>query len=411
MIGGVHLLACFSRFYRSLAGGLTLLLIALLAVTSPISAQNTTSMPPGIPDPANYKWSLVADGFDSPLGLASPLDGTRRTFLLEQGGLIWIMDQNGEVGFEPFLDISGLLPQDVFRGGYTEQGLLGLAFHPRYASNRQFYLDYTNRDGDTVIARYLTTIADPNVADPDSEQILLTIDQPHVDHNGGQIAFGSDGYLYIAMGDGGDPDDPSRNGQKTDILLGKLLRIDVNSDTYTVPPDNPFVGNGAFLPEIWAYGLRNPWRFSFDRATGELYIGDVGQWDWEEVNVQPAGQGGQNYGWSAFQATHPYLEQPQPVDESAVTMPVLEYAHTEGCSVTGGYVYRGGTLLDMQGVYLYGDYCNGRVWAAKRDADGVWQHALWMQTNFVISSFGQDEVGEIYLVDYKGGISRLSAAG
>lgn len=416
-----HTSACFSRLYSIVAGCFSvrrtktniilISLFVLVSLSAIVLAQDSTPMPPGIPDPAQFQWALLADGFDSPVGLVSPNDGTRRAFIMEQGGLIWIMDENGGVGFDPFLDIAALLPTDVFKGGYTEQGLLGLAFHPQYASNRQFYLNYTNRNGDTVIARYRTTLADPNVADPDSEFILLTIDQPHVDHNGGQLVFGPDGYLYIGVGDGGDPDDPDRYGQKTDTLLGKILRIDVNTEPYAVPADNPFVNDAAFKPEIWAYGLRNPWRFSFDRATGDLYIGDVGQWEWEEVDWQPAGQGGQNYGWSAYQGSHVYLEQPQPVDESSVTMPVLEYPHTDGCAVTGGYVYRGGLLPTMQGVYIYGDYCTGRVWAARRDEAGNWDNTLWKETGLVISSFGQDEIGELYLVDYKGGVYWLAVAG
>lgn len=389
-----------------------ILICLLLSVVAPVVAQESSSRPAGIPDPAGFQWSLIADGFDSPLGLISPTDGTRRKFVIEQGGLIWVIDENNEVAFEPFLDISDLIPADVFKGGYTEQGLLGLAFHPAYAQNRQFYLNYTDRAGDTVIARYLTTIADPNVADPDSARILLTFDQPQVDHNGGHLAFGPDGYLYIATGDGGDPDDPRRNGQNLNTLLGKILRIDVNTgETYTVPPDNPFVGRDDALPEIWHYGLRNPWRFSFDRATGAMLIGDVGQWDWEEIDYQPVGQGGLNYGWSAYQGNHPYLDQPAPVDESTLTPPILEYAHSEGCSVTGGYVYRGAGLPQLHGVYFYGDYCNGRVWAAVQSDDGTWQSALWMETAKVISSFGQDEIGELYLIDYKGDIFRLEAVG
>ena len=365
-------------------------------------------LPAGIPDPAGYKWSMVADGFDSPLGLVSANDGSGRIFVVEQGGKIWAI-KNGEVALDPFLDIGPLLPPSVSQGGYTEQGLLSLAFHPQYKDNGVFFIHYSDVKGNTTIARYKVS-SDPEKADPNSAQIVLKANQPYPDHNGGQIAFGPDGYLYIGLGDGGNPDDPLRNGQNLEQLLAKILRIDINATPYKVPDDNPFVNQSGAKPETWAYGLRNPWRFSFDRQTGDLYIGDVGQWDYEEVDFQPAGKGGQNYGWSAYQGMHPHIKQTNPVDESSLTLPILEYPHTEGCSVTGGYVYRGAALPAMNGIYLYGDYCTGRVWAANRKSDGTWQSYLWMQTGHVITSFGQDDSGELYLVDYKGGIYELTAA-
>ncbi len=366
-------------------------------------------LPAGIPDPAGFQWSLVADGFDSPIGLVSANDGSGRVFVWEQSGKIWII-KDGEVSIDPFLDIGTLLPPTVLQGGYTEQGLLGLAFHPQYKDNGIFFVDYSDTSGNTNIARYKVS-SDPEKADATSARIILTVNQPYPDHNGGEIAFGADGYLYIGLGDGGNPDDPLRNGQNLDTLLAKILRIDIDGTPYKVPADNPFVNQSGAKPETWAYGLRNPWRFSFDKQTGDLYIGDVGQWDYEEVDFQPAGKGGQNYGWSAWQGMHPHIKQTIPVDDSTLTLPVLEYPHTEGCSVTGGYVYRGTTLPAMNGIYLYGDYCNGRVWAAAHNPDGLWQSYLWMQTDHVISSFGQDEAGELYLVDYKGGIYKLTAAG
>lgn len=382
----------------------------LLIVTSAY-AQDTTPMPPGIPDPSGYQWVKFTDGFDSPLGLVSALDGTGRLFVLEQGGLIWILDQDGTEKLQPFLNIYDLIPRDVTRGGYSEQGLLGLAFHPDFKTNGRFFINYSDREGDTIIARYQVSADNPDVADPTSGQILLEIDQPFADHNGGQIVFAPDGYLYIGMGDGGSPDDPLRNGQKTDTLLGKMLRIDVNAETYTIPPDNPFIDDPAYQPEIWALGLRNPWRFSFDRQTGDLYIADVGQWLWEEIDFQSAGSpGGQNYGWSAYQGKHEYLAQPQPVDPASLTPPVVEYDHGLGCSVTGGYVYRGRALPELQGVYIYGDYCNGSIFAANRDAQGQWQQVVWMDTENIITSFGEDEAGELYFTDYKGGIYRLEGA-
>lgn len=385
--------------------------LSLLIVTAAY-AQDVTPMPSGIPNPSGYQWVKFADGFDSPLGLFNAADGTGRLFVLEQGGLIWILDQGGSEKPGPFLNIYDLIPRDVTRGGYSEQGLLGLAFHPAFKTNGRFFINYSDREGDTIIARYQVSADNPDVADSNSAQILLEIDQPFADHNGGQIVFGPDGYLYVGMGDGGSPDDPLRNGQKTDTLLGKMLRIDVNAETYTIPPDNPFVDDPAYKPEIWALGLRNPWRFSFDRQTGDLYIADVGQWLWEEIDFQPADSpGGQNYGWSAYQGNHEYLEQPQPVDPASLTPPVVEYDHGLGCSVTGGYVYRGKALPDLHGVYIYGDYCNGNIFAANRDSEGQWQQVVWIDTENIITSFGEDEAGELYFIDYKGGIFRLEGAG
>jgi glucose/arabinose dehydrogenase len=357
-----------------------------------------------IPDPAKYQWVEVASDFDSPIYLTHA--GDTRLFVAEQGGLIWIIE-NGEVLPDPFLDISLLLSDDVFSGSYTERGLLGLAFHPNYAENGLFFLSYTDVNGDSVIARYHVSTDDPNLADPDSAAVILTVDQPFADHNGGYIGFGPDGYLYIGFGDGGSLEDPSKNGQKTDTLLSKILRIDINADTYTVPDDNPFVGNADYLPEIWAIGVRNPWRMSFDRASGDLYIGDVGQWDWEEVNFQPAAsKGGENYGWSAFQGAHPFIDQPT---SSEVTMPIFEYPHAEGCAITGGYVYRGDALPELQGVYFFGDYCTGRIWTMIHSDAGVWLTSLFMDSDQVITSFGEDMQGELYTLDYKGKVHRLEA--
>lgn len=373
-----------------------------------LAVPDVVMLPPlaerGLPDAADFTWAAVADGFDNPVFITHAGDGTKRLFVVEQTGLIWII-ANDEVLPTPFLDVSRLLSPDVFRGGYSERGLLGLAFHPNYAENGTFFIHHTDVNGDTNVARYRVSRDNPNRADAESRALVLFVDQPYADHNGGMIAFGPDGYLYIGMGDGGSPDDPHEYGQNTTVLLGKLLRIDVNADTYTVPQTNPFVGQDDYAPEIWAYGLRNPWRFSFDRLTGDLYIGDVGQWDWEEVNYQPADfAGGANYGWSAYQGMHEYLGR-QAVSE--VTMPFTEYAHSEGCSVTGGYVYRGTALPELVGAYFFGDYCSGRIWVSYPDGAGAWQTALYFEDAFVISSFGEDEDGELYMVDYKGVIYRL----
>jgi len=374
-----------------------LVLVIFLLTASITQAQET-------PDPARYQWVEVASDFDSPIFLTHA--GDERLFVAEQGGLIWIIE-NGEVLFDPFLDISNLLSDDVFEGGYTERGLLSFAFHPDYGENGQIFVSYIDVNGDSVIARYSVSPDNPNLADPDSATIILTQDQPFADHNGGYIGFGPDGYLYIGFGDGGSLGDPSNNGQKTDTFLSKILRIDVNADTYTVPDDNPFVGNADYLPEIWAVGVRNPWRMSFDRATGDLYIGDVGEWDWEEVDFQTAeSKGGENYGWSAFEGTHPFKEQPI---SSEVTMPVFEYSHADGCAITGGYVYRGEALPELQGIYFFGDYCTGKMWTMERDESGAWQATPFMDTDEVLTSFGEDAQGELYSIDYKGNIFRLEA--
>jgi glucose/arabinose dehydrogenase len=259
-----------------------------------------------------------------------------------------------------------------------------------------------------VVARFHVSADGPNLADPASEVDLLHVSQPYANHNGGSLAFSPDGYLYIGLGDGGSEGDPLRTGQDLQTLLGKLLRINVDSgDTYAIPPDNPFAGEGG-LPEIWAYGLRNPWRFSFDWLTGDLYIGDVGQDAWEEVDFVPAGMpGGMNFGWSFYEGMHPY--QNQPPANATFSWPVAEYSHSEGCSVTGGYVYRGPALPKWQGVYFYGDYCSGRVWGLIQAGQGNWQSKALFMTGAKITTFGVDEAGEIYLADYASGtLLRLS---
>ncbi len=355
---------------------------------------------PATPDPDQYQWRLVADGFDHPIAITYANDGSGRLFVAEQSGQIRLI-QNGEIQAEPFLDLTGLAVENAF-----ERGLLGLAFHPDYARNGQFFVNYTDSKGDTVIARY-TVSADPNRADESSAQVLLQIDQPYANHNGGDIAFGPDGFLYIGMGDGGSAGDPQGNGQNLNTLLGKLLRIDVNVEPYAVPGDNPFANTSEARPQIWAYGLRNPWRFSFDRATGDLYIGDVGQGEWEEINFQPAvSVGGENYGWVNYEGNHKYGGG----SPEGLVFPVAEYSHTEGgCSVTGGYVYRGVALPELNGVYFFGDYCSGLVWALYRTEAETWNRTLFMSTGFSISSFGEDEAGEVYVVDHSGAVYRLVA--
>jgi glucose/arabinose dehydrogenase len=299
----------------------------------------------------------------------------------------------------PFLDISNRVGSNT-----SERGLLGLAFHPKYKETGYFYVNYTDNNGNTVISRFKVT-SDLNIADPASEKKLLGVQQPFPNHNGGSVVFGPDGYLYLGLGDGGSQGDPHGNGQSTKTLLGKILRIDIDhGDPYAIPADNPFASGGGNA-EIWAYGLRNPWRFSFDPATGDLYIGDVGQDIWEEIDYLPAGSpGGANFGWNAMEGKHPFKGS----DSPSFIAPVIDYSHSEGgCSVTGGYVYRGAVLPEWNGVYFYGDYCSGKVWGLLKNGLD-WKSAFLFDTKMSISTFGVDENGEIYLAWYGGGIYRLA---
>jgi glucose/arabinose dehydrogenase len=366
------------------------------AAASPQNAQN-------FPDPSGYTWEKVVSGLTSPVGIMNAGDGSGRLFVLEQAGKIRVI-QDGKLLDKPFLDIT-----DRVGSNGNERGLLGLAFHPDYSQNGYFYVNYTDTKGDTHIARFRVS-ADPNVADPSTETLLIFQKQPYANHNGGEVTFGPDGYLYLGLGDGGSAGDPNGNGQSTDTLLGKILRIDVNQSqgdqAYGIPPDNPFASGGG-KPEIWAYGLRNPWRFSFDRLTGDLYIADVGQNQWEEIDFAPGGTpGGQNYGWNYREGAHDY--QGTPPSGLPLVEPVAEYYHDKGCSVTGGYVYRGMNLPEWHGVYFYGDFCSGTIWGLLRGADGSWKSDSLFDTSYSITSFGEDENGEIYLVDRSGSILRLA---
>ena len=352
-----------------------------------------TETPPSattFPDPNAYIWQqLPVSGLQSPVDLQ--VDGSGRLFVIEKVGRIRII-QNGQLLASPFLDIS----ENVESSG-SEQGLLGLAFHPRYQENGRFFVNYTDNNGDTVIARFQVSGV-PNIADRDSEVKLLGVSQPFPNHNGGVLVFGPDGYLYAGLGDGGAAGDPFGNAQKTNNLLGKVLRLDVDSaEPYAVPADNPF-GN-----EIWIYGLRNPWRISFDKLTGDLYIGDVGQNDWEEIDFLAAGSpGGTNFGWDFREGAHDY----EGNGPDGLIDPVAEYSHPEGgCSVTGGYVYRG-SMPEWNGIYLYGDYCTGLIWGLIH-MNNSWQSQLLFDMQDTITSFGQDETGEIYLLSDNGGIYRL----
>ncbi len=355
-----------------------------------------------LPDPAGYQWAPVLSGLSRPVFVGGAGDGSGRLFIISQSGQIFIA-RDGQLLAQPFLDISDRTFQPGSGGSYGERGLLGLAFDPDFAHNGLFYVNYTDASGDTHIARFSVRSDDPDLADPNSEVQLIFVKQPFPNHNGGGMAFGPDGYLYLSLGDGGSAGDPFGNGQSLQTMLGKILRLDVSQgEPYAIPPDNSFAGGGG-LPEIWAYGLRNAWRLAFDRLTGDLYIADVGQNSYEEVNFQAAGSpGGLNYGWNFREGLHEYKGTP-PADLSLVD-PVAEYSHQQGCSITGGAVYRGANLPEWQGVYLYGDYCSGRIWGLLRSPDGTWQNQELFQSGFTITSFGEDDGGEIYVLDYGGGV-------
>jgi len=353
---------------------------------------------------ASVTTELVASGLNRPIYVAAPL-GDGRLFIVEQKGTIQLL-KDGSIMPDQFLDISAIVTTP---SSWSEQGLLGLAFHPDFATNRRFFVHYTDPSGDTVIARYEADAGNPDIAVPSSAEVVLTADQPVSNHNGGSINFGPDGYLYFGFGDGGGAGDPNDLAQDPSTLMGKFIRIDVDSLPYSVPLTNPFVGVASVLDEIWAIGLRNPYRWSFDRSTGDLWIADVGQAFWEEINFQPAAStGGENYGWSYMEGLHCY---DPPVDCGADTLnlPVHEYSHDAGeCSVTGGYVYRGSAVPELTGYYLFGDYCSNRLWALAYDGSEV---TAFLDMTFHLNSTGQidalagigeDGYGELYLVDRNG---------
>ncbi|MGB4580530.1 MAG: PQQ-dependent sugar dehydrogenase [Coriobacteriia bacterium] len=349
----------------------------------------------------------VLDGFGQPLYVTGYPDGSGRLVVLEKTGVAWLLEDGVRDGV--FLDLSTVVRTE------SEQGLLGMAFSPDFAEDHTVWVDYTRADGATVISSFGVS---GDTADPASEYVWLTIPQPYANHNGGMITFGPDGHLYIGMGDGGSGGDPQGNGQNPASLLGKMLRIDVLSDgsatastPYAVPDDNPFVGQAGWAPEIWAYGLRNPWRFSFDRKTGDLWIGDVGQNLWEEIDFLPAPlRAGANFGWAEWEGTHPYPpDSTPPVGLTGLTNPVVEYDRQTGTSVTGGYVYRGAAQPKLWGTYFYADFSFGRIWGLQRAADGSVETRLLLDNDMLIASFGEDEAGELYVVDFNGGVYRMVA--
>jgi glucose/arabinose dehydrogenase len=338
---------------------------------------------------ATIRLARVAGGLEKPLLVVSP-PGDARLFVVEQVGRIRIIE-GGRVLRQPFLDLSGQV------SGGAEQGLLGLAFHPRYAENGRFFVNYTDRAGDTRIVEYRVS-GNPNRAAAGTRRQLLFVDQPYPNHNGGHLVFGPDGMLYIGLGDGGSGGDPLNNGQRTNTLLGKILRIDVDSPSggrpYGIPAGNPFAG-GSGRPEILHWGLRNPWRFSFDRGRGDLWIGDVGQNKVEEVDFRPAGAPGANFGWNAFEGTRPFGG----TARGPTVKPVAQYSHAKGCSVTGGFVYRGSKVPSLRGRYVFADWCSGRTWSMRAGPQpgDVREITRRLSRSLAgVTSFGEDAAGELY---------------
>ena len=377
------------------------LALAGLACGSSTSPPANTVLEPGdLP----LALETVATGLDFPLYLTAP-SGDPRLFVVEKTGRIRIV-KNGALLPAAFLDLHTLV------SGGGEQGLLGLAFDPAYATNGRFVVNYTNLAGDTRISAFRVS-GDPDVADASSETVLLPVAQPFANHNGGDVVFGPDGYLYAGLGDGGGAGDPDGNGQSLATLLGKLLRIDLNGGTpYAVPSDNPFAATAgpATRGEIWSWGLRNPWRFSFDRLTQDLYIADVGQDNYEEVDVAqpPAAGRGLNFGWNRMEGTHCYPPGGS-CDRSGLTLPVVEYDHGQGCSITGGYVYRGAAIPALQGVYFYSDFCQGFVRSFRFVGGQATRQQDWqtLRPGGNVTSFGEDAAGEIYILTMQGGVYRV----
>lgn len=368
--------------------------VLLLAVLLP-SCGGGGSSP--TPTPKNLALTNVVSGLSNPLGLEKP-PGDARLFVVEQPGTIRII-KNGALLSGNFLDIHSLVNFDG-----DEQGLLGMAFHPNYSTNRKFYVNYNRDNGtrQTVIAEFQASTSDPDQADPASERDLLVINQPFTNHKGGQMIFGADGFLYIGLGDGGSSGDPLHNGQNLSTLLGKILRIGVDppftgSLQYAIPPDNPFVAGGG-MPEIYAYGLRNPWRFTLERGGSRIFVADVGESSWEEVDIL---QNGGNYGWSVMEGDHCF-NPATGCDTSNKVLPIIEYPHTVGIAVIGGYVYKGSAIPSLANKYIFGDL-SGKIFSLTEAPANTWTQADLLTTNLTISSLGQDNNGEMYVLDYGGG--------
>ena len=373
----------------------------------PLPATPSTPIEPLTPAPLTelaVEPAFPALSLSRMVGMTYPPDGSDQLYVVLQPGRIVSFPNDPDVDTaELFLDI-----RDRVNDRGEEEGLLGLAFDPQYMTNGHLYVYYSASDPRRSVVSRFSASADGRRADPGSERVLLEVAQPFSNHNGGQIAFGPDGYLYIALGDGGSRGDPHGNGQDLTTLLGSILRIDVRAveseGAYAVPSDNPFVGRAGTRPEIWAYGLRNPWRFSFDRVAGDLWTADVGQNRFEEVDIiQP----GLNYGWNVMEGEECFVR--SDCDRTGLEMPVVEYGREGGCSVTGGYVYRGSRLPSLYGAYVYGDYCSGRIWALRHDGDEVIEHLQIADSSLRIPSFGEDADGDLYVLSFDGTIYRFAA--
>ena len=401
-------------FYRRLLRGISI--VALLALSTVLlecggsssSPAPPAPAPPAAPPPPSGPLVLtltpVLSGLNSPVDLQNAADGSGRLFVVEQQGQIRIVSNNSLVP-TPFLDITSL----VDFGG--EKGLLGLAFHPAYSQNRRFFVNYDrviSGQMQTVIAEFQTSASNPNQADPNSQRILFTVNQPFPNHKGGQLAFGPDGFLYIGLGDGGSAGDPLGNAQNRQVLLGKMLRIDVDHTSpglqYAIPSDNPFL-NGVDRGEVWAYGLRNPWRFSFDVPSGRLFVADVGQDKFEEIDIL---QKGGNFGWNIMEGLHCFKPS-SGCNMTGLILPITEYDHSQGDAVIGGYVYRGPAIPRLSGTYLFSDFESGTIWGLTENSTGQWTRSQLIAGGRNISSFGRDEAGELYVLDYSGSLLRITA--
>jgi len=401
-------------FYRRLLRGISI--VALLALSTVLlecggsssSPAPAAPAPPAAPPPPSGPLVLtltpVLSGLNSPVDLQNAADGSGRLFVVEQQGQIRIVSNNSLVP-TPFLDITSL----VDFGG--EKGLLGLAFHPAYSQNRRFFVNYdrvVSGQMQTVIAEFQTSASNPNQADPNSQRILFTVNQPFPNHKGGQLAFGPDGFLYIGLGDGGSAGDPLGNAQNRQVLLGKMLRIDVDHTSpglqYAIPSDNPFL-NGVDRGEVWAYGLRNPWRFSFDVPSGRLFVADVGQDKFEEIDIL---QKGGNFGWNIMEGLHCFKPS-SGCNMTGLILPITEYDHSQGDAVIGGYVYRGPAIPRLSGTYLFSDFESGTIWGLTENSTGQWTRSQLIAGGRNISSFGRDEAGELYVLDYSGSLLRITA--
>jgi len=364
----------------------------------------------------------IAQEFQRPVYLTAPKNQSDTLFVIEQKGTIQTLIRGYKSNL--LLDVRDRVHQPRMPG--DERGLLGMALHPNFHNNGKFYVNYVNRDGTTIISCFFIK-HDQFSADPNLEEIILSINQPYSNHNGGQLAFGPNGYLYIGLGDGGHAGDPENNGQNLNTFLGSILRLDINEKKpYFIPSDNPHQGSDEKRPEIYCHGLRNPWRFSFDRKTGDLYIGDVGQSSWEEINFIPLKNApGSNFGWNTMEGSHCYPSN-ENCEKDNLILPIFEYPNNanymktligwnqnnvQGCSVTGGYVYRGSTILQLEGKYLFGDYCTGKVWSLQISEGKVIDHIEWeisgIKEDFYLSSFGEDGNGELYLLNHSGEIYKI----